>query len=37
MDPSHLSTIPLLRDLPDEELARVTTFAEERTFPVAPV
>jgi CRP-like cAMP-binding protein len=31
MDPSHLSTIALFDGLPDEELQRVATFAEERT------
>lgn len=32
MDPSRLSTIPLFDGLPAEELARVATFAEERTI-----
>jgi CRP-like cAMP-binding protein len=33
MDPSRLSTIPLFDGLPEEELQRIATFAEERTVP----
>jgi CRP/FNR family transcriptional regulator, cyclic AMP receptor protein len=33
MDPSRLTTIPLFDGLPEEELQRVTTFAEEHTIP----
>jgi CRP-like cAMP-binding protein len=33
MDPSRLTTIPLFDGLPEEELQRVATFAEERTIP----
>lgn len=32
MDPSRLTTIPLFDGLPDEELQRAATFAEERTI-----
>ena len=31
MDPSHLKSIPLFSDLPDEELAKIATFAQEVT------
>jgi CRP/FNR family cyclic AMP-dependent transcriptional regulator len=37
MDPTRLTTIPLFDGLPDEELQRVATFAEERTVPDAHV
>jgi CRP/FNR family cyclic AMP-dependent transcriptional regulator len=32
MDPSRLTTIPLFDGLPEEELQRAATFAEERTI-----
>jgi CRP/FNR family cyclic AMP-dependent transcriptional regulator len=33
MDPARLSTIPLFDGLPQEELERACTFAEERSIP----
>jgi CRP/FNR family cyclic AMP-dependent transcriptional regulator len=32
MDPSRLTTIPLFEGLPEEEIQRAVTFAEERTI-----
>jgi CRP/FNR family cyclic AMP-dependent transcriptional regulator len=31
LDPSHLKSIPLFADIPDEELAKIATFAQEVT------
>jgi CRP/FNR family transcriptional regulator, cyclic AMP receptor protein len=31
VDPSHLKSIPLFADIPDEELAKIATFAQEVT------
>ena len=31
MDPSHLKTIPLFEDIPDDELEKIATFAQEIT------
>ena len=31
MDPSHLKSIPLFSDIPDDELAKIATFAQEVT------
>ena len=33
MDPSRLKTIPLFKDISDEELREVATFAEEASVP----
>jgi hypothetical protein len=32
LDPSHLKSIPLFADIPDEELAKIATFAQEVTL-----
>ena len=31
MDPSHLKSIPLFAEVPDDELAKIATFAQEVT------
>jgi cAMP-dependent protein kinase regulator len=31
LDPSHLKSIPLFADIPDDELAKIATFAQEVT------
>ena len=31
MDPSHLKSIPLFAEMPDDELAKIATFAQEVT------
>ena len=31
MDPTHLKSIPLFAEVPDDELAKIATFAQEVT------
>ncbi|MFL5866932.1 MAG: cyclic nucleotide-binding domain-containing protein [Thermoleophilaceae bacterium] len=33
MDPSRLKSIPLFKDIPDEELREIATFADEASVP----